>query len=68
MLSDEAKEELKRLARSSSLREDCERLRKASLRPISLDQFLTFLTEMSAVFPELFHSTPPFIPYANVKL
>ena len=68
MLSDEAGEELKRLARSSALREDCERLRAASLRPISLDQFLTFLTEMSAMLPETACPVRPFVPYTNVKL
>jgi len=71
MLSDEAKQELKHLARSARVREDFERIRKAGQRSSDrtgrLDRFVRFLTDMSHVFP---HRRPAKSPehYRNVRI
>ena len=54
MLSEEAKQELKALARSGQLRQDFERVRVAASgaqEAMSLDVFIQFLTETSRMFP-----------------
>lgn len=67
MLSEAAKQELKALAKSNQLRRDCEQLRAAwRNHPLSLDQFVQFLTDVSHLFPP---SKPsPSIPYTIVRI
>jgi hypothetical protein len=68
MFSEEAKRELKELARSAKLREDCEQLRLAVLRhPLTLDEFVQFLTDMTRVFPTSQPSSLV-VPYTTVRI
>jgi len=68
MFSEEATRELKDLARSAKLREECEQLRLAVLRnPLALDQFVQFLSDLNRIFPPR-HRSSPFVPYTIVRL
>lgn len=71
MLSEDERREMKALARSSRMREDCRRVNAAS-RPdpsqrVDLDQLLNFLTTMSRVGPQPL-APRRVIPYRNARL
>lgn len=62
MFSEEAKRELKELAHSAKFREGCERMRTAWDRnPMSLEQFVQFLTDTNRLFPPAERTQPPMI-------
>ena len=68
MLSEPERQELKALARSHALREDCRRLTAATTaQPMDLDQLLNFLSAMSRLSPET--SRPrQFLAYSRVRI
>jgi len=70
MLSDEEKRELKTLASSAALREDCEMLRRASreaARTCSVDDYLAFLKMLNRML-RVKRPARPLPVYANVRL
>ena len=70
MLSEDDKRQLKALASSAALREDCEVLRLASRRAAqacSVDDYLAFLKMLNHMLT-LNSPTGPFPIYTNVRL
>lgn len=71
VLSEEEKQELKAMARSSVIRDEFRQLRKSSYsdpeKPVDIDQLLSFLTTMSRLSSV---PTPPraFVSYTNVRI
>ena len=69
MLSEEAKQELKALARSGQLRQDFEHVHVAASgaqERMSLDVFVQFLTDVSRMFPMPAPRVP--LPYDVVRV
>ena len=70
MLSEQERREMAEMARSPAIREEFERLRRASQldpsQPVDLDQLLDFLTTMSRCFPA--PPPRPFVRYSRVLL
>ena len=68
MLSEPERRELKALAKSRALREDCRRLTTATAaQPMDLDRLLNFLSAMSRLSPETSHSRQ-FLAYSRVRI
>jgi len=68
MLSEPERQELKALAGSDALRDDCRRLATATTaQPMDLDRLLNFLSAMSRLNPE---TSPPrqFLAYSRVRI
>ena len=70
MLSEQERREMKAMAQSQAVREEFERLKRASrlppAHPINLDRLLNFLTTMSRFGPQA--PPRPFPSYPNVRL
>ena len=72
MLSEEAKRELKAMARSAQVREDFERVRQIAAKLDQqggphLDRFVRFLTDVTRLFPHSFRPVAP-VEYKNARL
>jgi len=68
MLSEPERRELKALAQSRALREDCRRVNAATTSlPMDLDRLLSFLSAMSRLSPETSHPRQ-FISYSRVRI
>ena len=71
MLSEEAKQELKAMARSAQVRRDFDRVREVAAKLDQegprLDRFVRFLTDVSRMFPQSFLPETP-IEYKNALL
>jgi hypothetical protein len=69
MLSEEEKNDLREMAKSTRLREEFQALRENSQaleRQVSIDELMRWLTAMTQILP----STPPrpFLEYKNVRI
>ena len=68
MLSEPERQELKALAGSDALRDDCRRLTAATTAlPMDLDRLLNFLSAMSRLNPETSHPRQ-FLAYSRVRI
>ena len=68
MLSEAERRELKALAKSRALREDCRRLTTATAaQPMDLDRLLKLLRSMSRLNPETSHPRQ-FLAYSRVRI
>lgn len=70
MLSEDAKRELRELAKSEKLRADFELLRRLNREHearLTTDQIIRFLTDASRLFAP-YAAPRPFAPYPNVRL
>ena len=68
-LTEEEKQEIRELARSTVIRDEFRLLRECSrnMEQVDVDKFIAFLTTMAQLNPR-FAPQRPFIPYRSVKL